>query len=127
MNRKRDLIYIRPSINHCQMMKQFNRKNHRLLCMAELNDNNNDTNNDNDWKNQWPPIESCDKLCCNRGYQKRIRLHQHKCQCIFQFCCSIICKSSCSTFTTEYECNDNDNNDNEESGVICNNCNTISK
>ncbi|KAH9511891.1 Protein Wnt-7b [Dermatophagoides farinae] len=133
---KRDLIYIKPSINHCQIMKRSllmnnNRiltkekrlTNRPIICMAEnftttttttTDDDDNDNDLNIDGKNynhqQWPPIESCDKICCNFGYRKKTRLKIYKCECVFQFCCSIVCKSSCSTYTTEYECNDHDNN-----------------
>ncbi|KAH9417981.1 Protein Wnt-7a [Dermatophagoides pteronyssinus] len=117
---KRDLIYIKPSINHCQTIKRSSnnqissKPNESLLCMVGTNTSIiNDIDEIKNQYQQWPPIESCDKLCCNSGYRKRTRLKTYKCECVFQFCCSIVCKSSCSTLTTEYECNDT-NNDNKK-------------
>lgn len=35
--------------------------------------------------------DNCDKLCCGRGFTQRIYQQSFKCDCKFQYCCSIYC------------------------------------
>lgn len=92
--RKRDLIYLTPSVSQCQMEMVVNR-----TCTVPPSGD--------DWpgghEESWPPLPTCDKACCGRGYRLRTRIHTEKCDCQFQFCCSVKCHS-CTISSTEYEC-----------------------
>lgn len=46
---------------------------------------------------------SCDQLCCGRGYRKEIKLIKSNCNCRFQYCCDIECES-CWKKVQIYEC-----------------------
>lgn len=48
--------------------------------------------------------DSCDKLCCGRGYKTRVFKHSFRCDCKFQYCCSIYC-SVCDEVTQVTLCN----------------------
>ncbi len=37
-------------------------------------------------------IDSCDLLCCGRPYYTRIEIITHKCDCKFEWCCTVQCK-----------------------------------
>ncbi|KAK4293026.1 hypothetical protein Pmani_034229 [Petrolisthes manimaculis] len=36
--------------------------------------------------------DSCDTLCCGRGYDQRHEVVNRKCQCRFKWCCEVTCK-----------------------------------
>lgn len=115
---KYDLIYLKPTVNYCLKNSMNIHKNStakfsqhfydsdNLACTVSKNatnlTNDNELNNDLE-EQQWPPLESCDKLCCNK-YRSITYIEKNKCDCVFQFCCSIVCKSSCNQMTTKYEC-----------------------
>ncbi|CAK5103919.1 unnamed protein product [Meloidogyne enterolobii] len=46
---------------------------------------------------------SCDLLCCNRGYQSHIEEVISKCNCKFQWCCQVICET-CRNLTEVFTC-----------------------
>ena len=50
------------------------------------------------------PIESCDYLCCGRGYFSRTIEIEEDCDCQFQWCCSVKCKK-CKKKIVQYYCN----------------------
>ncbi|PIC34867.1 hypothetical protein B9Z55_014395 [Caenorhabditis nigoni] len=37
--------------------------------------------------------ESCDLLCCGRGYNTRLEIRQTQCECKFVWCCEVKCKT----------------------------------
>ncbi|XP_055340565.1 protein Wnt-2-like [Paramacrobiotus metropolitanus] len=47
--------------------------------------------------------DSCEIMCCGRGYDRRTITHIKKCQCKFQWCCEVKC-SQCETTVEEYIC-----------------------
>lgn len=47
--------------------------------------------------------DSCDRLCCGRGYEKRETQLSYNCDCKFQFCCKIHC-NYCHKKIVEYVC-----------------------
>lgn len=87
--RKRDLVYIIPSVDRCTLLA-----NRTRTCSLRKRDAN---------QNHWPPLETCDSVCCGRGYRLANRTRTEKCDCQFQFCCSLACKE-CTITATEYEC-----------------------
>ena len=46
---------------------------------------------------------SCDQLCCGRGYRKEVKIVKYNCNCRFQYCCDIKC-DSCKKSVQVYEC-----------------------
>ncbi|KAF7637599.1 Protein Wnt [Meloidogyne graminicola] len=46
---------------------------------------------------------SCDILCCNRGYQSHIEEVISKCNCKFQWCCQVVCET-CRNLTEVFTC-----------------------
>lgn len=48
--------------------------------------------------------DNCDKLCCGRGHTTRVFKRSTKCECKFQYCCSIYC-SVCEEVTKLTLCN----------------------
>ena len=36
---------------------------------------------------------SCSELCCNRGFRRDVSIVQQRCQCKFQWCCYVKCKT----------------------------------
>lgn len=46
---------------------------------------------------------SCDQLCCGRGYQVKRRVVKYRCDCEFQWCCDIKC-NICKKIMQVYEC-----------------------
>lgn len=122
---KCDLIYLKPSVNYCltnnndiyrnlttKLNKEFDDSDN-LACIVLKNKTNSNENDRMEFdsnetsqeleEQQWPPLESCDKICCNR-YRSITYVEKNKCDCVFQFCCSIVCKSSCNRLVTKYEC-----------------------
>ncbi|CAL1527163.1 unnamed protein product [Lymnaea stagnalis] len=47
--------------------------------------------------------ESCDLLCCGRGYNTQVVRHVERCQCKFHWCCYVECKS-CETMIDIHTC-----------------------
>lgn len=41
--------------------------------------------------------DSCETLCCGRGYNTLSLTTTHQCQCQFQWCCDVICKKCTQT------------------------------
>uniref|UniRef100_A0A6G1SCG7 Protein Wnt n=1 Tax=Aceria tosichella TaxID=561515 RepID=A0A6G1SCG7_9ACAR len=47
--------------------------------------------------------DSCDRLCCGRGYERREIELRYNCDCKFQYCCKIHC-NVCQKTLVEYVC-----------------------
>ncbi|CAG0889966.1 unnamed protein product [Darwinula stevensoni] len=47
--------------------------------------------------------DSCQVLCCGRGYNTQVVIHVEKCACKFHWCCYVTCKK-CTTKTDVYTC-----------------------
>lgn len=60
--------------------------------------------------NSYSSADSCDELCCGRGYHERQVLTKSRCKCKFHWCCEIRCKQ-CSTIETKYFCDHDWNRD----------------
>lgn len=48
-------------------------------------------------------LNSCDQLCCGRGYRKRMKIVKYNCNCQFKWCCDIKC-DLCKKNVLVYEC-----------------------
>lgn len=46
---------------------------------------------------------SCDQLCCGRGYKTRMKSVKYRCNCQFEYCCHIKC-DTCKKIIKVYEC-----------------------
>lgn len=49
-------------------------------------------------------LNNCDKLCCGRGFKEKKVERKNKCNCIFKWCCEVVCEV-CSDFLTQTICN----------------------
>ena len=47
--------------------------------------------------------ESCQHLCCGRGYVKETKIVEYSCQCQFEYCCRLNCQT-CHKEVTNYWC-----------------------
>ena len=47
--------------------------------------------------------ESCDLLCCGRGYNTRVVRYAERCHCKFIWCCEVRCKT-CETLVDRHTC-----------------------
>lgn len=47
--------------------------------------------------------DSCQNLCCGRGYFKKMRKIEEKCSCKFVWCCKVEC-ATCTRIIEEYFC-----------------------
>lgn len=47
--------------------------------------------------------ESCDLLCCGRGYNTQVKRHVKRCHCKFHWCCYVECKM-CETMVDIHTC-----------------------
>uniref|UniRef100_T1D114 Protein Wnt n=1 Tax=Dendrocoelum lacteum TaxID=27895 RepID=T1D114_9PLAT len=57
------------------------------------------------FKNNEPePINSCFKLCCQRGYHIKTYIRNENCRCKFKWCCKVICES-CKRKVIDAICN----------------------
>ncbi|CAD5117212.1 DgyrCDS6008 [Dimorphilus gyrociliatus] len=50
-------------------------------------------------------LNNCDKLCCGRGFKLTKVERKNKCNCIFKWCCEVVCEV-CSSFQAQTVCND---------------------
>jgi hypothetical protein len=48
-------------------------------------------------------INSCEYLCCGRGYYSKVTEMEEECECEFQWCCSVKCKK-CKKKIVQYVC-----------------------
>ncbi|XP_018006605.1 protein Wnt-4 isoform X2 [Hyalella azteca] len=49
-------------------------------------------------------VDSCDRLCCDRGYTSSQQLVQERCSCKFHWCCYVECRT-CLKEVTVHTCN----------------------
>jgi len=48
-------------------------------------------------------LDSCDLLCCGRGFNTYTQVTTEKCNCHFQWCCKVVC-DACTTVKTTHVC-----------------------
>lgn len=48
-------------------------------------------------------VNSCDNMCCGRGYRTHHRVHKWDCKCKFFWCCHVKCKQ-CRENVEQYTC-----------------------
>lgn len=74
---KFDLLYAEESPDFCIPSERYNIKGTKgRLCSESPNVSN-----------------SCERLCCGRGYKTEIREEKYRCECKFQFCCKLQCNT----------------------------------
>lgn len=54
--------------------------------------------------NQEDRVQTCEYLCCGRGYYSKVVEIEEECDCQFQWCCSVKCKK-CKKKVIQYYCN----------------------
>lgn len=82
-----DLVYVRQSPDYCQ---PNNVTGLTLTSGRQCNITSAGT-------------DGCELLCCNRGYRIRQYARREKCDCKFQWCCTVKCKE-CIEEVKEYVC-----------------------
>lgn len=50
-----------------------------------------------------PGVDGCELLCCGRGYRTRKVLEKVNCNCVFRWCCEVMCKT-CETMRAVNTC-----------------------
>lgn len=84
---KFDLVYYEESPDFCVPSESYNIKGTKgRICSENQNASN-----------------SCDRLCCGRGYKTEVRVENYKCECQFKFCCDLDCKT-CVRRKVIYKC-----------------------
>ena len=74
---KLDLLYAENSPNFCVPNERYNIKGTRgRICSESASAPN-----------------SCENLCCGRGYKTEIREEKYTCECKFQYCCHLKCNT----------------------------------
>lgn len=84
---KFDLLYAEESPDFCMPSESYNIKGTKGRICSE---------NEN-------AINSCKRLCCDRGYRTEIREEKYKCECKFKFCCELEC-STCTRRKIIHKC-----------------------
>lgn len=74
---KEDLLYGESSPDFCEPNEAYNIKGTKGRICSEDKDKPN----------------SCERLCCKRGYRTEIRDEKYNCECVFKFCCQLECKT----------------------------------
>ena len=87
MYKKDDLLYAEESPDFCSPNPKYNIKGTRGRSCSESHHASN----------------SCEKLCCGRGYKTEIREEDYPCECDFKFCCTLNCKV-CKRPKTIHKC-----------------------
>uniref|UniRef100_A0A6G1S309 Protein Wnt n=1 Tax=Aceria tosichella TaxID=561515 RepID=A0A6G1S309_9ACAR len=84
---KSDLIYAEQSLNYCNPIERYNIKGTKgRICSEKRSDAN-----------------SCETLCCGRGYKTEIREEKYTCECKFQYCCVLKC-NTCTRRKVIHKC-----------------------
>ncbi|KAG9508833.1 Protein Wnt-1 [Fragariocoptes setiger] len=84
---KTELVYFEDSPDYCVANDRFDLKGTRgRVCNATSSG-----------------PDSCESLCCSRGYKTEIREQTYQCDCVFKYCCKLECKW-CSRKTTIHSC-----------------------
>lgn len=84
---KSELVFLEGSPNYCEKSKR-----HGIFGTKAR---------ECDPKSKGP--DSCKSLCCNRGYKTYKKTVIEQCDCKFQWCCSVKCKS-CKRVVRKYVC-----------------------
>ncbi|MFH4976457.1 hypothetical protein AB6A40_003166 [Gnathostoma spinigerum] len=84
---KADLVYIDKSPDYCEpdLSRGILGTHGRICNISSLG------------------IDGCDLLCCNRGYETRIRKVKDMCNCKFHYCCRVECQP-CIKIVKEHIC-----------------------
>lgn len=83
-----DLYYSDPSPNFCtQNLQEGSAGTFGRQCDPETTGNPN----------------SCDQLCCGRGYRKEVKIVKSNCNCRFEYCCEVKCET-CKKSVEVYKC-----------------------
>ena len=97
---KRDLIYVKQSVNFCEVSAHL-----PLKCDITSNST---TTNAADSISQFAMLNTCNTICCGRGYRSKtqpLKTIDIDCDCRFKFCCSLECNRKCELESkVEYEC-----------------------
>jgi len=76
-----DLVYINQSPSYCTTAVRHGSYGTKgRLCSAEAG-----------------RADSCSDLCCGRGYQTEMEEMKERCNCKFQWCCKVVCKTCVSS------------------------------
>lgn len=86
---KEDLVYSDPSPNYCTPHPELG----SLGTRGRRCDPSADATRS----------ESCQHLCCGRGYVKEMKIVEYSCHCQFVYCCKLICQT-CHKEVTNYWC-----------------------
>lgn len=90
--RRSDLVYLDASPNYCELDQgtgSQGTKSRRCLHSTQVNSSTHEN--------------SCDVLCCGRGYNTHQKLHTWKCNCRFRWCCEVECHQ-CKELLEIYTC-----------------------
>ncbi|CAF0713509.1 unnamed protein product [Brachionus calyciflorus] len=111
---KDELIFIDKSPNFCRqdpkfstlgtsgrMCKIVKKSQEKKTVLFQNFYTNNSTLNDNE---DDATLQTCDHLCCGRGYYSKMVEIEEDCDCQFQWCCSVKCKK-CKKKIIQYFCN----------------------
>lgn len=81
------LVYAEQSLNYCNPIERYNIKGTKgRTCSERRSDAN-----------------SCETLCCGRGYKTEIREEKYTCDCKFQYCCVLKC-NTCTRRKVIHKC-----------------------
>jgi len=81
---KKELVYLDESLDYCKSGTEVSGKQCNATSVV-------------------PDASSCQNLCCGRGYFKKMRKVEEKCNCKFVWCCKVECEM-CSRVKEEYFC-----------------------
>ncbi|KAI1733074.1 wnt family domain-containing protein [Ditylenchus destructor] len=82
-----ELVYLDDSPDYCRESRQFGTTGtHGRICTKEPG-----------------ALNSCDLLCCGRGYNSHTEEVVSKCDCKFMWCCQVVCQT-CRNITQIHTC-----------------------
>lgn len=84
---KFDLLYYEESPDFCVPSEMYNIKGTKGRTCSESSN----------------AINSCERLCCGRGYKTEVREEKYKCECQFKFCCKLDC-NTCTRRKVIHKC-----------------------
>jgi len=97
--RRADLVYLEQSPNYCEAdwtVGSLGTRGRR--CLRRTSRGNSTTSWDHEGQ------DSCDILCCGRGYNTHQIWRKWKCECKFKWCCEVECRN-CEERVEIYTCN----------------------
>lgn len=111
-NYNNELLYIRNSPDYCKSNGRLGVSGTSGRMCSSVESTSNTTlvatgNFDSDGgflEESSSPNETCDYICCGRGFYSKLIETMEDCECKFQFCCSVTCKK-CKKTTLQYFCN----------------------